>query len=171
MTNPNPKQSKIIIVAEDDKFLSKIYQVKLEKEGYKIVLAIDGEDTLEKIRFEKPALILLDIIMPKKSGIDVLAEMKKDPNLSDIPVIILTNLGQEEDKEKAMKYGAVDYIVKANISIEEVVAKIEKCINGQPITTPSEKEETHSALTTCSQCKKSVPKGSVFCPSCGTKVE
>ena len=115
-----------IFVVEDNKFLMKFYRIKLEKEGYNVVCACDGEEAMQKIQTETPDIILLDIIMPKKSGMDVLAELKKDPKFQNIPVLILTNLGQEEDMKKAIDAGADDYIVKADTSFEDVLSKIEK---------------------------------------------
>ena len=91
-----------------------------------MVCACDGEEAMQKIQTETPDIILLDIIMPKKSGMDVLAELKKDPKFQNIPVLILTNLGQEEDMKKAIDAGADDYIVKADTSFEDVLSKIEK---------------------------------------------
>ncbi len=116
--------NKKILVAEDDEFLTKIYQVKLEKEGYVVVKAADGEQTVTLAKSENPRLILLDLIMPKKSGFDALDEIKADPATKDIPIIILSNLGQDEDVKKGLDKGANDYIVKANTTIEEVMEKI-----------------------------------------------
>lgn len=121
--NPSPIK---ILVAEDDKFLLKIYQTKLAKEGYEIVSATDGEEAVQSIKIEKPNLVILDLVMPKKNGFEVLEEIKADPELKDIPVIVLSNLGQESDVERVMQAGAVDYLIKANFSIEEVMEKIKK---------------------------------------------
>ena len=118
--------NKKILVAEDDKFLVKIYQTKLAEQGYEVVIAMDGEDALAKVESEKPDLLILDLIMPKKNGFDVLEEMKQKEELKSIPVVVLSNLGQESDVERVMQAGAVDYIIKANFSIEAVVEKIKK---------------------------------------------
>ena len=117
-----------VLVAEDDKFLSKAYAAKLKKEGFDVVLAGNGEEAVEKTKSEKPDVVLLDLIMPKKDGFDSLSDIKKDQTTKNIPVVILSNLGQEEDIERGKKLGAVDYLVKSNISIQDVVNKIKQVL-------------------------------------------
>jgi len=116
--------AKNILIIEDDKFLRELIVQKLIKESYTISEAIDGEEGIKKIRDEKPALILLDLILPGIDGFEVLAKMKEDPALSPIPVIILSNLGQKEDVEKGLKLGAVDYLIKAHFTPGEIIEKI-----------------------------------------------
>lgn len=116
--------SKKILVAEDNGFLTKIYEVKLESEGYSVIKASDGEETVTLTKSEKPDLVILDLIMPKKSGFDALDEIKADPETKDIPILILSNLGQDEDIKKGLDKGASDYLVKTNSTIEEVMGKI-----------------------------------------------
>lgn len=115
-----------VLIVEDDKFLAKIYKTKLEKEGIDVDFANDGVEGLKKMANDKPKLILLDLIMPKMDGFEVLEAMKKDSELKKIPVLILTNLGQEEDKDRGLNLGAKDFIVKSDASIQEVVDKIKK---------------------------------------------
>ncbi len=103
--------SKTILIIEDDKFLRELIVQKLIKEGYTVSEAVDGEEGIKKIRDEKPALVLLDLILPGIDGFEVLARAKEDPALSPVPVIILSNLGQKEDIEKGLKLGAVDYLI------------------------------------------------------------
>ncbi|MBL4693801.1 response regulator [Candidatus Gracilibacteria bacterium] len=122
------EEAKKILIAEDDKFLLKIYLTKLEAAGYVIVSAEDGDTALEKLKTELPNLLILDILLPKKNGFEVLLAMKADPAIKHIPVIVLSNLGQELDVEKAMSAGAIDYLVKANVSIESVLEKIKSHI-------------------------------------------
>ena len=117
-----------ILVAEDDKFLKHVYMNKLPKEGFEVDLAINGEIALEKIESFKPDLIILDIMMPKMSGLEVLKKIKKDPKTKDIPVIITSNLDKNEDIQKGMKLGANDYLVKSDVSINEIVDTIKKNI-------------------------------------------
>jgi len=117
---------KKILIAEDDGFLSKIYDVKLKGMGYNVVMASDGEDALEKLNQGGYNLIILDMMMPKRDGFDVLAAVRANQALSSVPVIVLSNLGQESDVKKAMDMGANDYLIKANFSIDEVVSKIKK---------------------------------------------
>ncbi|MGC8981574.1 MAG: response regulator [Minisyncoccia bacterium] len=115
-----------ILLVEDDKFLRTLLEKKLVNEGFEVVSAIDGEEALEKVVSERPDLILLDIILPKKSGFFVLEELNKDENLKNIPVFIISNLGQQEDIEKAKKLGVENYFVKAGLSLEGLVEKIKE---------------------------------------------
>lgn len=114
-----------ILIIEDDKFLSKIYSTKFEKLGIPTDLAVNGQIGLAKMKEDPPKLILLDLIMPKVDGFDVLEEMNKDKKLEDIPVLVLSNLGQESDIERAKKLGAKEFIVKSDTSIADVVTKIQ----------------------------------------------
>jgi DNA-binding response OmpR family regulator len=113
-----------ILIVEDDKFLRLLLERKLKNENFEVVAAEDGEEALEKIVTEKPDLILLDIILPKKSGFTVLEEINKDENLKRIPVFIISNLGQPEDIERGKNLGAKEYFVKAGLSLEELIKKI-----------------------------------------------
>ncbi|MDP3964591.1 MAG: response regulator [bacterium] len=117
-----PNSAKILLI-EDEKMLSSMYSTKFTKEGYNLVAAYDGEEGLAKAKTEKPDLILLDIIMPKLDGFVVLKALKEDSSLKDIPVILLTNLGQDEDIKKGKELGANDYFIKANHTPAEVVEK------------------------------------------------
>ena len=117
------KKAKILIV-EDDKTLLDMYKLKFEQEGFNILIALDGLIGLELIKKELPAVILLDIMMPKMDGFAVLAELKKDKSTKDIPVLMLSNLGQQSDVEKGKKMGADDYIVKASMTPSQVVDKV-----------------------------------------------
>ena|SRR3989339_1125354 len=118
-------QRKILIV-EDDGFLIQMYAAKLEMEGFKVVAAVDGEKALRMVKKEEPDLILLDLLLPKKDGFEVLAELKKDQAVKDIPVVVLSNLGQKEDINRCLALGAKDYLIKAHFVPGEVVAKIKK---------------------------------------------
>lgn len=122
-------KSKIVII-EDDTFLGEMYVTKFELEGYKMFLANNGEDGLKLIKKEKPDLILLDIIMPKMNGFEVLESLKSDKNLKSIPVILLTNLGQKEDIDKGLELGAVDYLIKAHFVPSEVIQKVKDILKG-----------------------------------------
>ena len=115
---------KTILVAEDDSFYSNIYKFKLNKEGFKVETATNGNETLEQTKIHKPDLILLDLIMPIKDGFETLKELKEDPSLKDIKVIVISNLGQDSDITRAKELGAQDYLVKANMSIQEMMDKV-----------------------------------------------
>lgn len=115
---------KKILLVEDDKFLSKAYRDGLEDAGFIVVCALDGEEAIEKIKSEKPALVLLDLIMPGANGIEVLQEIKSEEGLKSIPVVILSNSARDSDIKKGIALGAVDYLIKADFSMEEVVKKV-----------------------------------------------
>jgi two-component system phosphate regulon response regulator PhoB/two-component system alkaline phosphatase synthesis response regulator PhoP len=117
---------KNILVAEDDRFLANAYRVKLTKAGFNVTIASDGAETVELLRKSIPDVLILDLVMPKKDGFTVLAEVKKDPVLSKVPVIVASNLGQKEDIDKAKSLGANDYIVKTDMSLNDIIEKIKK---------------------------------------------
>lgn len=123
-----PEEQKTILVIEDDKFLRELISQKLIKEGFKLLEAMDGEEGVKKIQQEKPDLILLDLILPGLDGFEVLSQAKQDPALSEIPVIILSNLGQKEDIERGLKMGAVDYLIKAHFTPGEIIEKIKQAL-------------------------------------------
>ena len=114
---------------EDEEMLANMYQVKFENEGFDLIKALDGEQGLTLAKQEKPVFILLDVIMPKMDGFTVLKKLKTDPETKDIPVLLLTNLGQDEDVKKGKELGSVGYLVKANITPSEVVAKVKSLMN------------------------------------------
>lgn len=116
--------AKKILIIEDDKFLRELIAQKILKEGYDIVETVDGEKGLEAAKKEKPDLILLDLILPGIDGFEVLSKVKEDPAVSEIPVIILSNLGQKDDIERALKIGATDYMIKAHFTPSEIILKI-----------------------------------------------
>jgi DNA-binding response OmpR family regulator len=116
-------QGKVLLI-EDEKMLSTMYATKFAKEGYDLVQAFDGETGLAKAKSETPAVILLDIIMPRLDGFAVLKALKSDATLKSVPVILLTNLGQDEDIKKGKALGAADYFIKANHTPAEVVDKV-----------------------------------------------
>ena len=118
-----------ILLIEDDKFLRELIIQKLGKEGYEVVEAAEGETGLAKMKEEKPNLVLLDLILPGIDGFEVLSRIKKVPSLVQIPVIILSNLGQEEDVRKGRELGANDYFIKANHTPSEVVEKVKALLN------------------------------------------
>ncbi len=127
MTQEKTGKIKILVV-EDDAFLAGMYVTKLNLEGFDVEVAENGEQGLKQALEVKPRIILLDIILPKMSGFDVLQDLKKDPKTKDIPVILLTNLGQREDVKKGLDLGAVDYLIKAHFMPSEVVEKIKKLL-------------------------------------------
>lgn len=114
-----------ILIAEDDAFYQKFYTNKLQEKGFEVILAVDGEDAIQKIADTSPDLILLDIIMPKKDGFEVLTAMRGHPVTQNIPVIVFSSLGQEEDVKKAKSLGAVDYVNKSFYDFDLLLSKIQ----------------------------------------------
>lgn len=119
---------KKILFVEDEPTLQKAVGEILTQEDFKVFSALDGEKGLELIKKEEPDLVLLDLILPKKDGFEVLKEMKEDEKLKGIPVIVLTNLEGTGDVEKALSLGATTYLVKANYELEDVVKMIKQTL-------------------------------------------
>jgi len=115
-----------ILLVEDDAFLSSLLKNRLQKENLEVILARDGEEALRLLKDSKPDLILLDLILPKKSGFEVMEDIHSNPLLQaqDIPIIIVSNLGQEADIKKSEELGAVEYFIKAKTSLDDLVKKI-----------------------------------------------
>ncbi|MFH1662157.1 MAG: response regulator [Candidatus Falkowbacteria bacterium] len=119
------KKNKVLIV-EDEATISELYKTKLEAGGFEVFVANNGADGLKIAKEKKPHIVILDVILPQLDGFSVLEEIKKDSSTKKIPVIMLTNLGTDEDKEKGKKMGAQDYLVKSNLTpaqVEEVIKK------------------------------------------------
>lgn len=119
---------KKILLIEDDKFLRELMNKKLVTMGYDVVAAADGESGLTTIKEAKPDVVLLDLILPGINGFEVLERAKKDPDTMNVPVIILSNLGQSEDIEKGLKLGAKDFLVKAHFTPQEIINKLKTIV-------------------------------------------
>jgi len=117
-----------ILIVEDDPFLGEMYVIKLKQAGFEADLVLDGETGLNRIKKEKPALVLLDVVLPKKDGFEILKEIKSDSTLKNIPVVLLTNLDQPNDIKKALSLGADDYIVKARFTPTAVIKKVKSIL-------------------------------------------
>lgn len=113
-----------ILVVEDTELLRRIYTDKLKQEGYEVFPAADGLEALNIIRGNKIDLVLLDLIMPRMSGLEALEAMKSDPRTKDVPIIILSNLGQDADIQRGLEMGAADYLIKNEAKPADVSAKI-----------------------------------------------
>ncbi len=132
---------KKIIIVEDEEILRNLLQKKLTAEGYEVSVAENGEEGLEKIRENRPDLILLDIIMPKMDGFEMLEEMKKDDSIFGIPVIVVSNSGQPVEIDRAQSLGARDWLVKTEFDPQEVINKVVSQIGiGDKISDPVERE-------------------------------
>ena len=117
-----------VVVADDDRMFRKAAETTLRRQGYSVATASDGEEALQLIRSEQPDVIVLDLIMPKLQGFDVLQILKQDALTSDIPVIVLSSLAQEQDKQEALDLGAVAYFNKSTFSLGELVNQVERTL-------------------------------------------
>lgn len=124
------KLNKTILLIEDDEFLREICVKKLIKEGFDVSVAVDGEQAIKELDKIEPDLILLDIILPTMNGYEVLQKIKVHKNIKirQVPIIVLSNLGQENDIKKAMDMGATDYLIKAHFTTEEITDKVKKVL-------------------------------------------
>jgi len=121
---------KTIMIVEDDSFVMDIYETKVVKEGFDVIKAVNGAEAMEKLeKGSIPDLILLDIIMPYMSGLEVLKKIKKNKRLSKIPIVLLTNLSQKEEVQEGFDLGAKDYLIKSHFTPSEVMEKINKYLN------------------------------------------
>jgi len=128
----NKTRARVLLV-EDDDFLRKICKTKLEREGFDVSVAINGKEALKKIMEGDSQIVLLDIILPTMDGFEVLRRVKEVPSKSSIPIIMLTNLGQENEIEKGFKLGAEDYIIKAHLTVGEIVEKVKEVLKKKKI--------------------------------------
>mgnify|MGYP000274069851 CR=1 FL=1 len=119
---------KKILFIEDESALQKTLSDYLKKEGYEVISALDGESGLRLAQTQKPDLILLDLILPKMDGFEVLRKLMENPETKEIPVIILTNLERMEDISRALELGAKTYLVKANYTLKEVTEKVKQTL-------------------------------------------
>ncbi len=122
--SPTPGSTKKILLVEDDDALASVYQTRLEAEGFNLKRVPNGEDALAAALNYKPDLILLDVMMPKVSGFDVLDILRNTPETTNVKIIMLTALSQDSDKERALSLGVDDYLVKSQVVIADVVEKI-----------------------------------------------
>lgn len=113
-----------ILIVEDDEFLRSLTAKRLEKEGYNLAIAVDGEEAVVVAQNENPNLILLDLLLPKINGFEALEKIRSIDSLKSVPVVVFSNLGQKEDIEKAQGLGANDFLIKANFTLDDVVNKV-----------------------------------------------
>ena len=116
-----------ILLIEDEIYLNDLYKLVLEKEGYKVDTAYDGQKGIDLAQ-ENPSVVLLDIMLPLVNGIDVLRNLKENPATKDIPVIVLSNLGQDSVVQQAIKLGALEYVIKLQIEPKQIVEKVNKVL-------------------------------------------
>lgn len=123
-------KKKTVLLVEDDEFLSELYATKLSLEGFSVITAADGKKGLKLALEKRPDLVLLDIILPKLDGFEVLKSLGADPAGKAIPVILLTNLSQKDEVKRGLELGARDYLIKAHFMPSEVVKKIKAIVGG-----------------------------------------
>ncbi len=130
-----------ILLVEDDPFLSSLLKNRLLKEGFEVVHARDGEEAITALRTTPVQLVLLDIILPKRSGFEVMEEIRTDMQVklqnANLPIIVISNLGQPEDMEKGKALGAIEYFVKAKTSIDDLVGRVKDFVSGSASPTPA----------------------------------
>ena len=119
---------KSILLIEDDPFLVEIYSTKLKEAGFSVIVAGEGDEGLKKMKEKTPDLLLLDIVLPSLNGWEIIRDIKEDEKLSNLKIVILSNLGEKEEIEKGLKLGAVRYLVKAHYTPSEVVEEIKKIL-------------------------------------------
>ena len=115
-----------IVLIEDDEILSKVVNEELEEAGFEVYRAFEGQKGLDLVGLKKPDLVLLDLVLPGMHGFDVLEKLKSEPATSDIPVMILTMLGSDDDIKKGIQLGADDYVVKSQHAVGEIIDKIKE---------------------------------------------
>jgi DNA-binding response OmpR family regulator len=120
-----PEGARRVLLAEDDRFLRRAAEARLRRHGLDVLTAADGEEALRIARAERLDLGLLDVVMPKLEGFEVLKLLKEDPATAGIPVIVLSNLGQERDVAQAKALGAVAFLVKAHLSLQDLVDRVD----------------------------------------------
>jgi DNA-binding response OmpR family regulator len=121
------------MIVEDDRFLSFLMKARLEKEGFTVLQVFDGEEAINTLKQEVPSLVILDLIMPKVTGFEVLKMISMTPQLAGVPVIIVSNLAQDSDLEKARAFGAKEYFIKVKVSIDDLIGKIKDLVIATPI--------------------------------------
>ena len=123
------KVNKTILLVDDDPLIIRMYEANFKREGYDVLVASNGEEAVVQISKQKPDLILLDVMMPKMNGVETLKKLKSDEHTRDIPVIMLTNLGDKaEDVEGAKKLGAADYLVKSETDLKTLSSKVKETL-------------------------------------------
>jgi CheY-like chemotaxis protein len=123
-------QPKRILLVEDSRFLRKAAEVQLRRAGYTVITAADGEEAIARASAMRPDLVLLDLIMPRMQGFEVLRVLRAQPNMQGVPIVVLTNLSQDADRERAMTHGANGYLIKANMSLDALADAVGDALKG-----------------------------------------
>jgi OmpR family response regulator RpaB len=123
-------EMKRILLVEDDRFLRKAAEVRLRRAGYTVITAADGEEAIATASAMRPDLVLLDLIMPRMQGFEVLRVLRTQPTMHGVPIVVLTNLSQDADRERAMTHGASGYLIKANMSLDALAEAVGDVLKG-----------------------------------------
>ena len=126
-----PTRPRRILLAEDDRFLRRACEIALGQRGFSVTTVADGEAALEAIRGERPDLLLLDMLMPRRSGLEVLRALRADPAMAGLPVLILSNSSREQDVAEVTRLGIVGYWVKSNLSLRELGDRVAQFFEGE----------------------------------------
>jgi len=171
-----------VLIADDDPFLLKIYSTRLTQDGHEVLTASDGQSALDMALSEKPDLLVLDIMLPRLNGLDVLSELKSNSGVSKISVVFLSNLAQPEEQEEAKKRGADEFLIKARLTPSQVVEALQK-YTGPPVVPkevkgapekegaalPPEEERTDTEVKPAEKIEESEAVASTETPSKGKK--
>ena len=147
-----------ILLVDDDRLMVKMYQGKFEDDGYEVAVATNGELGIDKALEFKPDLILLDIMMPKVNGLEMLKRLKEKETTKKIPVILLTNVGSEEDAKHGLSLGAVAYLVKAHYDVKDIVKKVKEVLHGYVRELPKVEVEVKGASDKNDEKRKKATK-------------
>lgn len=119
---------KHILLIEDDPFLVDIYTTKFKRANLEVEVATDGEEALAKLKAKTPDLVVLDLVLPRIDGWEILSKIKANPKLKNLKVVVLSNLGRKEEVEKGLKLGATKYLIKAHYTPSQVVEEVKRCL-------------------------------------------
>jgi len=128
MTTLDQGRRPCVLIAEDDRFIRRTAEIALKRQGFAVLIAEDGEAALHQVRTASPDVVLLDLIMPKIQGFEVLRRLKQDPATASVPVIVLSSLGQETDVQRALAAGAAGYLVKAERYLQQLAHELDKVL-------------------------------------------
>lgn len=131
MNTDKDREKKTVFIVEDDEFVSEVYKEKLSLEGFRVMLEGDGSRVVESLRKDRPDIVLLDLVVPGKDGFQILQEIREDERLRSLPVIVMSNLSQDQDIARAAALGASEYVVKANVSLDQMAATVRKHLSAK----------------------------------------
>ena len=128
---------KSVLIVEDHELISRMLRARLEKDGFVVTQALNGEEAIKFLQTNRPSLIILDVVMPKVSGFDVMKSIADNPSLSGVPIMVLSNLSQESDVKKVEDLGAKKYLVKSRVSLDQIVATTKGMLEPSSASVPA----------------------------------